>query len=176
MKYLGNRGETTHFNTIIRPYIGGFVEITLHFTATTFIVHQSKTLLHLHRSLKMWLPPGGHIDRDELPHVAALREVKEETGLDVNLVHEMATIQSENAIELPRPRHLLLENINPHHKHIDMIYFAAADTFDTTPNEGESLELRWFSSEDLEGDEIENDIRVLGLEAIQTINNLKMNL
>jgi len=152
------------------------VEITLHFTATTFIVHQNKTLLHLHRSLKMWLPPGGHIDRDELPHIAALREVKEETGLDVNLVHDMPTIQSENAIELPSPRHLLLENINPYHKHIDMIYFAAADTFDARPDEGESLDIRWFSAEDLEGAEIESDIRVLGLEAIQVINDLKMEL
>ena len=53
--------------------------------ATTFVVHQDKTLLHLHRSLKMWLPPGGHIDRDELPHIAALREVKEETGLDIEI-------------------------------------------------------------------------------------------
>lgn len=152
------------------------MEITRHFTATTFVVNSGKTLLHLHRSLKMWLPPGGHIDRDELPHVAALREVKEETGLDVDLIHEMPTIHSENAQEIPAPRHLLLENINPYHQHIDMIYFAAADSFDAVPEEGESLEIRWFTEDELDGDEIENDIRVLGKEAIQAINDLKMDL
>lgn len=146
------------------------MEITRHFTATTFVVHKEKTVLHLHRSLKMWLPPGGHIDRDELPHEAALREVKEETGLDVKLIHDNPSIHSENAMEIPGPRHLLLENINPFHQHIDMIYFAEASTFEVTPDQGESLELRWFSASELESDEIENDIRLLGKKAIQSIN------
>ena len=145
------------------------MEITRHFTATTFIVHQDKTLLHLHRSLKMWLPPGGHIDRDELPHNAAIREVKEETGLDVDLIHDTLSVQSENAQEIPRPQHLLLENINPFHQHIDMIFFARANSFEAKPDEGESLELRWFTSKELEGNEIENDIRLLGQEAIEKI-------
>jgi len=145
------------------------MEITRHFTATTFVVYQNQTLLHLHRSLKMWLPPGGHIDRDELPQLAALREVKEETGLEVTLVHDEPTIHSPNASELPAPRHLLLENINAFHQHIDLIYFARADSFDVTPDPGESLELRWFSMADLEGPEIENDIRLLGREAINTL-------
>ncbi len=146
------------------------MEITRHFTATTFVVFQNKTLLHLHRSLNMWLPPGGHIDRDELPHIAALREVKEETGLDVVLFHDEPTIHSENAQEIPGPRHLLLENINAFHQHIDMIYFAKADSFDATPDSGESVKLKWFDAEDLEGNDIENDIRVLGLEAIQVLS------
>lgn len=145
------------------------MEITRHFTATTFIVHKGKTLLHLHRKLKMWLPPGGHIDRDELPHLAAIREVKEETGLDVELIHDKPTVLSENAQEIPGPRHLLLENINPFHQHIDMIYFARSTSFEVTPDPGESLELRWFSPTDLEGQEVEPDIRVLGKEAIGLI-------
>jgi len=149
------------------------MEITRHFTATTFVVHRGKTILHLHRSLKMWLPPGGHIDRDELPHIAALREVKEETGLDVELIHEAPTIHSDNAQELPGPRHLLLENINPFHQHIDMIYFAKATSFKVTPDLGESLDLRWFTAEDLESEEVENDIRLLGQEAIQTISEVE---
>lgn len=145
------------------------MEITRHFTATTFVVHQNKTLLHLHRSLKMWLPPGGHIDRDELPHLAALREVKEETGLDVILIHDEPSIHSENATEIPGPRHLLLENINAFHQHIDMIYFAKADSFDATPDEGESLALKWFTADELKAAEIENDIRILGLEALEAL-------
>lgn len=146
------------------------MEITRHFTATTFVVFKGKTLLHLHRSLKMWLPPGGHIDRDEMPHTTATREVKEETGLEVELVFEAPKITSENAQEIPLLRHMLLENINPFHQHIDLIYFAKANSFDVTPGPGESLELRWFSSEDLASNEIKNDIRILGQEAIDAVS------
>lgn len=146
------------------------MEITRHFTATTFIVYKGKTLLHLHKKLNMWLPPGGHIDRDELPHVAALREVKEETGLDVELIRDEPTIKSKNAVEIPGPRHLLLENINPFHQHIDMIYYAKANTDIVVPDEGESIKLEWFNSEQLESDIIENDIRILGQEAIKFIS------
>lgn len=59
------------------------MEITKHFTATAIIVHDNKALLHLHKKLNIWLPMEGHIDRDELPQDAVLREVKEECGLDI---------------------------------------------------------------------------------------------
>ena len=145
------------------------MEITRHFTATTFVVYKNRTLLHMHRNLGMWLPPGGHIDRDELPHIAAVREVLEETGLEVQIVHDKPRIFSDNAKEIPAPRHLLLENINPFHQHIDMIYFARATSLDYQPHHGESLELKWFSLEDLKADEIESDIRLLGEEAINAL-------
>jgi 8-oxo-dGTP pyrophosphatase MutT (NUDIX family) len=36
-----------------------------------------------HKKLGKWLPPGGHIEPNELPDDAACREVLEETGLKV---------------------------------------------------------------------------------------------
>ena len=100
-------------------------EITRHFTSTTFVVFNGRTLLHFHKSLKMWLPPGGHIEPDELPHECAVREVLEETGLDVVLVEDgervNGGISKEGVTELPSPRYILLEDINPHHEHIDLI-------------------------------------------------------
>ena len=61
------------------------MEITRHFTATIMVVYNNKMLLHMHKKLGLWLPVGGHIDRDELPEEAALREAKEESGLDVEI-------------------------------------------------------------------------------------------
>jgi 8-oxo-dGTP pyrophosphatase MutT (NUDIX family) len=64
-------------------------KLTRDFTATTFVVHENRTLLLHHRKLAMWLPPGGHIDPHELPDQAALREVREESGLEVELLTQI---------------------------------------------------------------------------------------
>ncbi|WP_164093824.1 NUDIX domain-containing protein, partial [Stenotrophomonas maltophilia] len=58
------------------------METTRHTTATIYIVNDGATALHWHRRLGIRIPPGGHVERDELPHEAGLREVREETGLD----------------------------------------------------------------------------------------------
>ncbi|MCF7800704.1 MAG: NUDIX domain-containing protein [Candidatus Marinimicrobia bacterium] len=149
------------------------MEITRHFTATTFVVFQNRTVLHFHKTLKMWLPPGGHIDRDERPDHAALREVKEETGLDVTLVYDPPKIASENAIELPPPRHILLENINPYHQHIDLIYFARAHSEQLKPHDGESTTIRWFTEEDLADQDLTEDVRTLAKTALQVVSALE---
>ena len=54
-----------------------------HFTATTYIVHANQpiTLLHYHRKLRTWLPPGGYLEKNETPFEAAIREIHEETGI-----------------------------------------------------------------------------------------------
>ncbi len=51
------------------------------FTASVYIVREGKVLLHKHKKLGIWLPPGGHIEPEEDPNQAALREAKEESGL-----------------------------------------------------------------------------------------------
>jgi 8-oxo-dGTP pyrophosphatase MutT (NUDIX family) len=94
-----------------------------HFTVAVFVAWEGKVLLHLHRKLGMWLPPGGHIERDELPDEAAVREVLEETGIRVRLVGDRRE-DVEDPVQLYRPAGVQLENIGPGHQHIDLIYFA----------------------------------------------------
>jgi 8-oxo-dGTP pyrophosphatase MutT (NUDIX family) len=94
-----------------------------HFTVAVFVVWHEKVLLHLHRKLGMWLPPGGHIEENELPDDAAVREVYEETGIEVRLVGERRE-DVEDPVQLHRPAGVQLENISPGHQHIDLIYFA----------------------------------------------------
>ena len=45
------------------------------------LIHQDKVLLIHHRKLDMWLGPGGHVEENEPPHLAAERECFEETGI-----------------------------------------------------------------------------------------------
>ena len=129
-----------------------------HFTVAVFVVWRGKVLLHLHRKLGMWLPPGGHIEREELPDEAALREVLEETGLEVELVGERRE-DVEDPVQLRRPAGVQLENIGPGHQHIDLIYFARP----TGPTEiGESFgedKVGWYGPEDWDGMNVNAEVR-----------------
>jgi 8-oxo-dGTP pyrophosphatase MutT (NUDIX family) len=71
----------------------------------------------------MWLPPGGHVDPNELPDEAAVREVREETGVLAELVGERPP-RIGDPIPLVRPEGVQLERIGPGHEHIDLVYFA----------------------------------------------------
>lgn len=125
------------------------------FTASVYIVRGNKVLLHMHKKLGIWLPPGGHIELDEDPNQAAIREAKEETGLDVNLVGETKVYDSPYAPrDLVRPRFL-----NRHffdetktHEHIDHTFLARAPNGEPV-HEIEGGEIRWFSKEDIERNE-----------------------
>src|SRR5215469_10989935 len=50
---------------------------------------QQNILLIKHKGLGVWLPPGGHVEEGELPHIAALRETFEETNLQDILLLDM---------------------------------------------------------------------------------------
>ncbi len=121
------------------------------YTATVYIVKDSKILLHLHQKFKKWMPPGGHLEENELPHEAAIREALEETGLRIELLHKNSmNIDLWNARSIPKPYHMLLENIpscheKPEHQHIDMIYVGSTE--DDIPI-GQN-DCRWFSLKEI---------------------------
>ena len=122
-----------------------------HFTATVYIFHEEKVLLHFHEKLGRWLPPGGHLELGETPPEAARREVLEETGLEIAFIEEEhLKISTPNARSFERPFLCLLEQIpaykdQPPHEHMDFIYLAKPlhmkEVF-----EG----FRWFQIEELE--------------------------
>ena len=63
--------------------ITGRKSFPLHLTGSTVVIKQSGSylLLVFHRKLKMWLPPGGHLEAGEFPYAAAVRELAEECGI-----------------------------------------------------------------------------------------------
>ncbi len=152
------------------------METTRHFVATVYVVTDGATLLHEHDKLGLWLPPGGHVDRDELPHEAAKREVREETGLDVELLREHDGVTSPTVESLPEPAHLLLEDIDVHeegvgHQHIDFVYYGRADSRDLDPEDDEQSAdaWEWVGPEELARGRFDPDVVQLGREAIDLL-------
>ncbi len=97
--------------------------MTRDLAVSVFVVWRSRVLLHFHPKLKIWLPPGGHVEPNEVPDEAAVREVLEETGVAVELVGDRA-IDAPGPRQLVRPRGVQLEQISPGHEHVDLIYLA----------------------------------------------------
>jgi len=154
------------------------METTRHYTATVYVVSDGAVALHEHDGLDKWLPPGGHVDRDELPHEAGLREVREETGLDADLVAERDDIGSQTVEALPKPRHFQLADVNVHggfvgHQHVDLVYYARADSRAIDPADGEQSAdaWRWFTPLDLEAtDALDPDVAEIGRRAVETVS------
>lgn len=126
------------------------------FTSTVFIIENDKVLLVFHRKLQKWLPPGGHIDTNETPPVAAKREALEETGLEIELIpQENIWINQWNAKSFERPYMCLLEEVpafgdHAAHQHMDFIYLARPIGGQVMQNFRETAGIRWFSLNEIE--------------------------
>jgi ADP-ribose pyrophosphatase YjhB (NUDIX family) len=125
------------------------------FTVDVFIVHDNKILLRKHDKYDKWLAVGGHIELDEDPNQAALREVKEEVGLTVELVgsnndYVASKAQGGSYKDLLAPVYLNRHHTNETHEHISFVYFARAVTIDIQAEAGEPIcETHWFTKSEL---------------------------
>lgn len=120
------------------------------FTVAIFVVHQGKILVIHHRKLDRWLPLGGHIELEEDPEQAALREAREESGLEIELVGERPPTTEPGTRALIAPRFLDIHRINPTHEHIGMIYFARVRSGDVTLAAAEHHAIRWCTASELD--------------------------
>ena len=150
------------------------METTRHLTATAYVVHDGAIALHEHKRHGAWLPPGGHVDRDELPHEAVRREVEEEMGLTPTLLSDPRDVASPDGQVLPPPQHHMLYDINVYdghvgHQHIDFIYYATVPSHTITPDAGETQaeSWQWYTSDDLCESDLPSDIVQFGTEAIR---------
>jgi ADP-ribose pyrophosphatase YjhB (NUDIX family) len=134
------------------------------FTATTYIFEGDSILLIFHRKLQKWLPPGGHLNPNELPHEGAIREAKEETGIDVEIILDENTwVERWNASSFPRPYFCLLQEIpafgdEPAHQHVDFSFIAKPIGGETCHQAEEVDAARWFTLAEIEELESDKDI------------------
>jgi 8-oxo-dGTP diphosphatase len=124
----------------------------LDYTVEVFVVHHDKVLLRKHDKYKIWLGVGGHIEHGEDPVQAAIREVKEEVGLDILFLNNYKTpfFRMPYYQELIPPQFVNRHRINDTHEHVSLVYFARSFTEVLHPSETEvSEECRWFTENEL---------------------------
>lgn len=118
-----------------------------HITGSSFIVNKNRshTLLVHHAKLNKWLQPGGHADGETNIFEVALREAKEETGLN-----SFASISQNNQIfdidihEIPKHK-----NIQSHY-HYDIRYIFEADMSEQIIISEESHDVKWIDFKEIE--------------------------
>jgi 8-oxo-dGTP pyrophosphatase MutT (NUDIX family) len=142
------------------------------FTASAFVVYKNTVLLRRHDKYAIgWLGVGGHIELNEDPTEAVIREVREEVGLNVKLVGTPQVFNdASDEKDLIPPRFLNRHRINATHEHVDLVYFAIADTNIIKQGEKEqSEEIRWFSKEELSDPivKINDRVRYYALKALE---------
>ncbi len=130
-----------------------------HFCASAFVINpiNKKILLVKHKDYDKWLQPGGHIEEDETPEEAAIREVYEETGIKITILGERFPREDD----LVRPLGIQCNRKENGDRHIDIIYYAKPNDLEAPLKiNDESLDIRWFTRNELEQLPVFPDVRI----------------
>lgn len=130
---------------------------------------QRKLLLIHHNKLDKWLPVGGHIEKDETPDAALLREIKEETNLDIDIIGSLEMSTEGNVKEnLARPFHVNVHDVGDH-DHCSFFYACTTTNQEKLKINEELRDFRWVGKEELDADYIQADVRTLALKAFELL-------
>lgn len=128
----------------------GHIHENYDYVTTVFLVHDGKVLFANHPRYGKWVPIGGHIELDEDPEEALFREIKEETGLEAEILSEKPDVIPGSDTKLIfRPNYVDVYDANPPHRHIAFIYFARTKS-DAFVKSDEHVEIKWLNLEDLQ--------------------------
>jgi 8-oxo-dGTP pyrophosphatase MutT (NUDIX family) len=142
------------------------------FTVEVFIVYKDKVLLRMHDKFKIWLSVGGHIELDEDPIEAAIREVKEEVGLDIKIIGDVPVFDDDNYTYLVTPKYLGKHEVNDNHEHIVFVYFAKSNTdviSDSILEHEKGSEIKWVTKEELLKMDLRPNVLHLATEALKEL-------
>ncbi len=125
-----------------------------HYTASVVVLSDTtpvKTLLIHHRKYNNWMPPGGHQEGHENPVETAIRETREETGVDISDAIGSLEPFDSGANHIPIPHYFLEESPipaygdQPEHTHLDQIYVVRVPEQAVNHNQEESHDIGWFT-------------------------------
>lgn len=128
------------------------------FCASIFVINpETKNILLVkHREFKKWVQPGGHLEHNETPEEAAVREVYEETQIKVKVLGERFPREDD----FIRPLGIQC-NRKDGYMQIDVLYFGIPiGNTEPVVDDDETIAARWFSREELEDLNVFEDIKI----------------
>ena len=167
------RGAVGRIRELVRNHADCFERSCLpgHVTASAWIVSSDRRrfLLTHHRKLDRWLQLGGHADGDPDVFAVALREAREESGLD-----GFDWLAGSDDPREPFPIDVDVHRIparpdEPAHDHHDIRFLLAARPGQSLAISRESKALAWFEWEHLDEQLTEESLVRLGRKARQVI-------
>lgn len=123
---------TTHLMPVVRLYWRVFKPIT--FGVKVIIEHDGKFIFIKNSyTYELWSLVGGGIKRKEKPEEAAIREVKEEVGIDLKEIKFLGTVVSTSEGKRDTVH----------------AFYGKSDTLNIIPDEFEIAKAEWFTRENL---------------------------
>jgi len=144
------------------------MEIVREFLSTVFVVKDGKVLMTWNKKVNNWIPIGGHIELNELPCSSVIREAKEESGLDIEVISPFDNSRTANLVQ---PVHVHLDHIKEDHKHINLIYFGIVKGGKCFEIDDEGKELRWFTTEELEQEDLLPNVKEWAIESLKLLGD-----
>jgi 8-oxo-dGTP pyrophosphatase MutT (NUDIX family) len=120
---------------------------------------QPKLMLHFHAKMQAYAQFGGHVELHENPWHAAIHELREEAGYDMEQLAVLQPAQRLKSIQgatvHPQPvAHATMEYPSfGGHRHTDSVYVFTTDQLPRhAPEDGESTDIRLFTQEEIAHD------------------------
>ncbi|HTY43961.1 MAG TPA: DUF1653 domain-containing protein [Patescibacteria group bacterium] len=146
------------------------IKPTREFLSTVYIVRDGKVLLTFNSKVNKFIPLGGHIEENELPCEAVIREAKEESGYDIELINGNDLTKNK----IPQNLGIGLDIIKPEHHHINIAYLGKVIGGEMLSESDEGTELRWFSPEEISNHtEIFDDTKEKALKSIEIMKKIE---
>ncbi|MBI5733812.1 MAG: NUDIX domain-containing protein [Candidatus Kerfeldbacteria bacterium] len=138
---------------------------------TGYIIHENKVLLIHHKKLNLWLAVGGHIDENETPDQALLREIKEEVGIDVEILNVSNLPKEANVkYNLATPFYVNVHSVGDH-DHCSLFYVCRAINSEQLKINNELKNFGWFTKDDLNKEHIPVNVKNECLKAFELYNS-----
>lgn len=136
---------------------------------TAYVIDEGNVLLIHHKKLNLWLPPGGHMEKDETPDDAVHREMREELGLEVEILNRNDLPPEGNIKrQLALPFYANVHSVGDH-DHCSFFYLCRPLNRNAlSVNKEELHDFEWFSKEQLESDaRVPADVKNIALNALE---------